>query len=158
MRLASVEGQSTIEYAGLVLVAAAVLATGAAGLHQVGIAEALIGQIQRAICRVSGGGCRAVPEPCVVASTATQDDANVRIAILRLRSGTTVLRERRSDGSERVTLVQRTHGRHERDSLALGLRLGDASANARDRRLGDGRIGGRHASGLSGVGLVEVVG
>jgi len=142
VRLASVEGQSTIEYAGLVLVAAAVLATGAAGLHQVGIAEALIGQIQRAICRVSGGGCRAVPEPCVVASTATQDDANVRIAILRLRSGTTVLRERRSDGSERVTLVQRTSGGA---GLGLGAEIGAGTWILGGRV--DGSVEARGASG-----------
>ena len=142
MRLASVDGQSTIEYAGLVLVAAAVLATGAAGLHQVGIAEALIGQIQRAICRVSGGDCRAVPEPCVVASTATQNDTDVRVAILRLGGGTTVLRERRSDGSERVTYVRRT-------SRGVGLGLG-AEIEAGTWVLGgrvDGAVEARGASG-----------
>ena len=136
------DGQSTVEYAGLVLVAAAVLVTGAAGLHQTGIAEALIGQIQRAICRVSGGACRAVPEPCVVASTATQDDTSVRVAILRLRSGTTLLRERRSDGTERVTLVRRAGG-------GAGLALG-AEISAGTWVLGGGIEGAVEARGASG--------
>ncbi len=119
------------------LVAAAVLVTGAAGLHGTGIAEALIGQIQRAICRVGGGECRAVPEPCVVASTATLDDTNIRVAILRLRSGSTLLRERRSDGSERVTLVQ------------AGRRRRRARPGRRDRRrdVGPGRACRRHGRG-----------
>ncbi len=142
MQLASVDGQSTVEYAGLVLVAAAVLATGAAGLHATGIAEALIGQIQRAICRVSGGECRAVPEPCVVASTVTQDDTSVRIAILRLRSGTTVLRERRSDGSERVTLVRRMSGGA---GLGLGAEIGAGTWVLGGRV--DGTVEARGASG-----------
>lgn len=142
MRLASVDGQSTVEYAGLVLVAAAVLAAGAAGLHGTGIAEALIGQIQRAICLVSGGECRAAPEPCVVASTTTQDDVNLRIAILRLGGGTTVLRERRSDGSERVTIVQRTSGGA---GLGLGAEIGAGTWMLGGRV--DGSVEARGASG-----------
>lgn len=107
MRPCEENGQSTVEYVALVLVAVAVLAAGTAGLHATGIAEALVAQIQRAICRVGGDDCREAPEPCVVASTTTQDDTTMRIAILRLRGGRTLLRERRSDGSERVTLVTR---------------------------------------------------
>ncbi len=101
-------GQSTIEYCVLVLVAVAVLGAGAVGLHESGIAEAFIAQIERAICRVGGGECREPPEPCVTSSTATSDDTNVRLGILRLRGGRTLLRERRSDGSERVTLMKRS--------------------------------------------------
>ena len=103
-------GQSTIEYLALVLLAVAVLAAGAAGLHATGIAEALIGQIRVAICRAGGDDCRTPPEPCVVAATTTLDDLTARVAILRLRGGRTLVRERRSDGSERVTLVTRGGG------------------------------------------------
>jgi hypothetical protein len=142
VRLASVDGQSTVEYAGLVLITAAVLATGAAGLHATGIAEALIGQIQRSICRASGGECRAVPEPCVVTSTATQDDTSLRIAILRLRSGTTLLRERRSDGSERVTLVRLVGGGA---GLGLGAEIGAGTWVLGGRV--DGSVEARGASG-----------
>lgn len=94
----------------LVLVAVALLAAGAAGLHATGIAEALVAQIRIAICRVGGDDCRTAPEPCVVASTATLDDVSMRVAVLRLHGGRTLLRERRSDGSERVTLVSRGGG------------------------------------------------
>ena len=78
----------------------------------------------------------------MVASTATQNDTDVRIAILRLRSGTTVLRERRSDGTERVTLVRRTGG-------GVGLGLG-AEVGAGTWVLGgrvDGAVEARGASG-----------
>lgn len=100
-------GQSTVEYVVLVLVAAAVLAAGAAGLHATGLASALIDQMRRALCRLDGGECLTASEPCVVASTTTIDDLSVRLAIVRLRGGRTLLRERRSDGSERITLVTR---------------------------------------------------
>ncbi len=114
-------GQSTVEYSALILVAVALLAAGAAGLHGSGIAEALVEQIKRAICLVGGGTCRQAPEPCVVAATATSDDTSVRLVILRLRGGRTLLRERRSDGSERVTLIRRSGAG---GGLALGAEIG----------------------------------
>ena len=45
-----------------------------------------------------------------MASTTTLDDVTLRVAVLRLGGGRTLLRERRSDGSERVTLVSRGGG------------------------------------------------
>lgn len=123
-------GQSTVEYVALVLLAVAVLAAGAAGLHATGIAEALIAQFQRALCRVEGGPCRTAPEPCVVAATTTSDDTTLRVAVLRLRGGRTLMRERRSDGSERVTLVTRGGG-------GVGLGLGG------DVAVGTWALGGR---------------
>lgn len=123
-------GQSTVEYVALALVAVAVLAAGAAGLHATGIASALIAQMQRALCRLDGGDCRRAPEPCVVASTTTIDDVSVRLAVLRLRGGRTLLRERRSDGSERITLIARGGGGA---GAALGgeLRIGSRAAGGR---------------------------
>lgn len=109
-------GQSTIEYLALVLLAVTLLVAGAAGLHATGIAEALVAQIRIAICRAGGDDCRTAPEPCVVTSTTTLDDMSLRVAVLRLRGGRTLLRERRSDGSERVTLVSRGGG-----GVGLGL-------------------------------------
>lgn len=100
-------GQSTVEYVLLILVAVLLLAAGAAGVHAVGIADAVVAQLRLAICRVGGGACGSPSEPCVVSVTATFDDTTLRVAVLRLRGGRTLLRERRSDGSERVTLVTR---------------------------------------------------
>lgn len=121
MRPRADHGQSTVEYLALVLVAVALLAAGTAGLHATGLADALVAQIRIALCRAGGDDCRTAPEPCVVASTTTLDDVTLRVAILRLRGGRTLLRERRSDGSERVTLVSRGGGGA---GLGLGADIG----------------------------------
>ncbi len=140
----SEDGQSTIEYVVLVLVAVALLAAGGTVLHATGIAGALVEQMRIAICRVDGGACRTAPEPCVVTVTATLDDATLRVAVLRLRGGRTLLRERRSDGSERVTLITRGGGGA---GLGLGgdLAVGRWGAGARldaalEVRGGRGRV------------------
>ena len=122
-------GQSTVEYVVLVLLAVLVLAAGA-GLHATGIADAVVRQIRIAICRAGGDDCRVAPEPCIVASTMTLDDLTARVAVLRLRGGRTLVRERRSDGSERVTLVARGGG-------GAGLGLGA------DIAVGTWALGGR---------------
>ena len=104
---------------------------------QAGIAEALIGQIQRAICRVSGGECRAVPEPCVVASTATQNDTDVRVAILRLA--------RRDHGAARAAIGRQRAG----DVRAAHERGCRPRPGRRDRggNVGPGRARGRRGRG-----------
>ena len=99
------EGQSTLEYVALVLLALVVLAAGAAAVSAAGLAEIVAAQFARAICVVGAGDCDRDRAPCVVASRSASDQLSVRLAIVRLSGGRTVARERRSDGSEVVTLI-----------------------------------------------------
>jgi len=98
-------GQSTLEYVALVLLALVVLAAGAAAVSAAGLAEIIAAQFARAICVVGAGDCDRDRAPCVVASRSTSDQLSVRLALVRLSGGRTVVRERRSDGSEVVTLI-----------------------------------------------------
>lgn len=118
-------GQSTLEYLALVLLVVLLLGAGAAGLAASGIAGALVAQVHRALCIVAGGGCRSRDAPCLVASETATSSTGLRVAFVRLGGGQTVIRERRSDGSERLTVASRA-------GVGLGLVLG-----------GSLRVGGR---------------
>lgn len=101
-------GQSTVEYAALVLLALLVLTAAGAGLAASGIAGSVVAQMRRALCLVSGAGCPAPAEPpCVLAVRTHTTDVSARLSVLRLRGGRSVIRERRADGSERVTVLDR---------------------------------------------------
>lgn len=101
-------GQSTVEYAALILLALLVLAAAGTALGASGIAGSVVAQMRRALCLVSGASCPAPAEPpCVLAVRTHTTDVSARLSILRLRGGRTVIRERRADGSERLTVLDR---------------------------------------------------
>ncbi|HVP03616.1 MAG TPA: hypothetical protein VMT10_13675 [Solirubrobacteraceae bacterium] len=114
-------GQSTLEYVALVLLALVVLAAGVAAASAAGLAQILAAQFARAICVAAAGDCDRDRAPCVVASRSRSADASLRVWLVRLAGGRTVLRERRSDGSELVTLVDRSGAGLE---AAVGAELG----------------------------------
>jgi len=90
----------------LVAVVALVLAVGAAAAGAPGIVNAVGGAIARAVCLVGGGECRPpAPRACVVSSTDSSARAGVEIAFLKLGGHVGLLREERSDGTVRLTLV-----------------------------------------------------
>ena len=137
-------GQSTLEYVAIVLLALAVLAAGLLVTSPSGIAQALVAQMQRAICLVRGGECgETVRAPCVTASTATISDLAARVVVVRLSGGRTVLRERRSDGTVVVRLLSRGGLGLELDAgLDVGfggLRIGGSIGGLVEGRMGHGR-------------------
>jgi len=106
----SQRGQATIDYVALIavlavlLAAAAALASGGAP----GIANAVLGQVRRALCIVTGGACPADRlSPCVVASERDARHVAITIVLVRLDGDRYVLRERMSDGTVRLTLAHR---------------------------------------------------
>jgi len=71
-----------------------------------GLAASVLAQCARGICVASGGDCERDRAPCVVSSATTSQDLVVVVAVVRLAGGRTIIRQRRSDGTEVVTLVE----------------------------------------------------
>jgi hypothetical protein len=104
-------GQATIDYVALIAVLALLLAAAPAVARDgaPGVTNAVVGQLRRALCVVSGQACPADrSQPCVVASRRDGDHVAVSIAIVRVDEDRSVLRERLSDGTVRLTLAQRS--------------------------------------------------
>ncbi|MFM8561262.1 MAG: hypothetical protein ACKOB9_04105, partial [Solirubrobacterales bacterium] len=103
-------GQASSDYIAILLVCACVLGAGgaaASAANGTGLAGAVSAQFARAICRVSGGDCERDRLPCVTSIRARVDDLTGVVAVIRLSGGRTLLRERRSDGMELITLAER---------------------------------------------------
>ncbi len=133
-------GQASSDYIAILLVCACVLGAGggaAAAAGGSGMAGAVSAQFARAICRVTGGDCERDRLPCVTSIRARVDDLAGVVAIIRLSGGRTLLRERRSDGMELITLAERG---------GLGIEVG-AGAEA---GVGGGAIGDSLAGSISG--------
>ena len=132
-RAAAEDGQAAVELAGLLLLVTAVLGAAIAVADRAGAAANLAGgvrrQMARAICLVDGGSpaCTADRSLCVIGARDTGIRAAVDILVLRTERGSLLLKERRSDGTVAVTLV---------DEHALGL---GASAGAQTTAERDGR-------------------
>ena len=133
-------GQASSDYIAILLVCACVLGGGGAVASSAGargIAAAVSAQFARALCRVSGGDCERDRLPCVTSMRAKVDDLAGVVAIIRLSGGRTLLRERRSDGTELITVVERG---------GLGLEVG-AGAEA---GVGGGAVGDSLSGAISG--------
>ena len=99
-------GQSTVEYGALLLVALVLFAVIAAGASATGVADGVVAQMARALCRATGHGCDSLAiEPCVTRSTRRLREGSARLAFIRLSGETGALRERHSDGSVVLTLT-----------------------------------------------------
>jgi hypothetical protein len=134
---------ATVEYAALALLVSAAVGAGGASLGGEGsrVAEAVGDGVRRALCTVAGGGCdsHGRSRACTVSSLARRRDAHVDIAFVRLSDGRRVLRERLSDGSVRVTVVEvgGVGG-----VVGLGARLTVGGVDARARAEAAARVGG----------------
>jgi hypothetical protein len=105
----SARGQATIDYVALVGVLAIVfgLALGLATQGAPGIVNAVAGQMRRALCLVGGGHCADPrPKPCTVASDRDQHHFAVSVLFVRIDHNRSVLRERMSDGTVRLTVAR----------------------------------------------------
>ena len=114
MRILRTErGQATVDYVALIGLLALLLAAAATvtAVAAPGIANAVVGQLRRALCIVSGGDCPPSPRrPCTLASTRDARHAGAVIGVVRLDDDTAVLRERLSDGTIRLTVSSRDGG------------------------------------------------
>jgi hypothetical protein len=127
-------GQASVEWVGVVALVAVVMASVAAFALPTGIGPAVVRQIHRALCIVSGGVCDLDQRPCVTAANATEDEAHVNLGILRLGRHELILREHQSDGSILVTYLHDTGAGWELGAgadVSIGKRLGGMSATAR---------------------------
>ncbi len=111
-RLSDQRGQATIDYVGLLAVLSVLLA-GTASLTGLapGIVNATLGQFRRALCLVGGGHCPAVAyQPCTVSSKRDAQHVAVSVLFWRLDEDHTVLREKLSDGTVRLTVTETRGG------------------------------------------------
>ncbi len=99
-------GQASLEYVVIVAIVSVLLTGSAALTRDSGIASVVVAQFARAICVVSGGDCDRDRMPCVVQANASSTTASLVIAVIKLSGGRTLIRERRSDGTELVTLIE----------------------------------------------------
>src|SRR4051812_203174 len=135
-------GQAAVEYVGLVGLVVCLLAVPAVAGRDA--AAAVVREVRRALCVVTGGECELDRRPCVVATRQVEDDGAVDLAVVRIGARELVLREARSDGSVAVTFV-----RDRRAGLALSTGAGGHLRVGR-RRLGVGAQA--QASVLAAVG------
>jgi len=149
----STRGQATVDYVALIAVLAilssAALTTAAGGAP--GIVNAVAGQIRRALCIVGGGPCPdPARRPCMVASTRDAHHVAVDILLVRIDHDRSVLRERMSDATVRLT-VARSSGAGA--AVGVGARAG---VTVRGRRIGLSAEARAGAQGVLGSGKVFV--
>ncbi len=99
-------GQASLEYIVLLVISTLVVGGGAMAVKGEGLAASVLAQFARGICVVSGGDCERDRAPCVVGAQTTSQDLVVVVAVIRLAGGRTIIRQRRSDGTELVTLIE----------------------------------------------------
>jgi hypothetical protein len=96
-------GQASIDWivvVGVVTVALAVAGSVAGGAQ---IAAVVVRQFDRALCIVSGGDCNEDRAPCTTASSTDVTDESLNIVFVKVSQTDTLLIERRSDGTYRIT-------------------------------------------------------
>lgn len=144
-------GQATVDYVALFAVVSVVLALGgaAAAVGSPGIANAVLGQVRRALCIVGGGACpQQERRPCTVASTRDLRHFAVSVALVRIDGDRVVLRERLSDGTFRLTVAERG-GAGAETGVGAGARV-----KVGGRSLGSGREARAGIQGVLGRGEV----
>ncbi len=109
MRLSDARGQTTTEYAGLLLLVAALTAGAGAAVGLGDVASAVAGGVRTGICIVAGDVCRASDaraaglSPCVAREATRGAGLKVTIASVRLGRGDEWTVATRSDGTVLVT-------------------------------------------------------
>ena len=99
-------GQASLEYIVLLVISTLAIGGGAMAVKGEGLAASVLAQFARGICVVSGGDCERDRTPCVISSQTTSQDLVVVVAVIRLAGGRTIIRQRSSDGTGLVTLVE----------------------------------------------------
>jgi hypothetical protein len=147
----SEHGQATVDYVALIAAGALLLGAAAAvaGAGAPGVANGVLAQFRSALCVVSGAACPPAPRPpCTVASMRDVRHVGVSLALVRLDDDRIVLRERLSDGTIRLTVVQR-------DSAGVEVGAGGgARLELRGRSIGGDREARAGVQGVLGHGEV----
>jgi len=128
----SQRGQASVEYVGLIALVAALLVAGGIAAFGPALAERVVEGFRRALCAVTGGACDLGREPCVVASEEVRERGEVTALVVSVGRDHAVLRERRSDGSVLVTVI---------DGLDAGVEVaggGEGALRVGRRELGAG--------------------
>lgn len=128
-----------MEYSAVLAVLAVVLVVGATALNGAGFFNAVLEGWERALCKVTGEGCRLdAHAPCTISSGSTGGKLDVKYLIVKGGRSFSVLRERRSDGTISVTLAEGADGGVTAGLGAKGgVSLGDKRIAAGRRATGD---------------------
>src|SRR4051794_9458507 len=103
----SPRGQASIEYLGIVALIAFVLgALAVPALAGADVAGAVLAQVRRALCIVSGGDCDEDRRPCAVDTHGVRESQHVDVGFLRYGQDRFTMRETRSDGTVAVTVLK----------------------------------------------------
>jgi Flp pilus assembly pilin Flp len=125
----SQRGQASVEYVAVIALVAVLLVGTAVAVGAPGLRDAVVAGFRHALCVVTGAACQDDLGPCTVASTEVRDRGEASVLIVRAGRDHAVLRERRSDGSVLVTVIDSEDG-GVGGELGLGgeLRLGRSQA------------------------------
>src|SRR4051794_8377052 len=100
-------GQASIEYLGVMALVALVLGGLAApALAGTDLTGAVLAQVRRALCVVSGGDCEEDRRPCAVATRGVREAQHVNVGFFRYGQDRLTMREDRSDGTVAVTVLR----------------------------------------------------
>ncbi len=144
-------GQAATDYVALLAMLAVLLgaAVAVAAAGAPGVTNAVIAQFRRALCIVTGSTCPAEgTRPCVVAASREHRHLAANVSVFRLDDDHVLLRERLSDGTYRLTIVEHTGagvqlaiGAHGRVRTGSGtVRVGGQARLAILGVFGDGRV------------------
>ena len=129
-----IAGQASAEYVALLAVVCAVVAGAAAVGSVPALAAQVAGAVEHGICRVAGGICTADEAraaglaPCLVEARAHRERLGVRVLVVKVGRGDSLLVQRRSDGSAAVSFAD---GGSVGASAGLGLQLARRGGSAR---------------------------
>src|SRR4051812_1752230 len=100
-------GQASIEYLGVMALVALVLGGLAApALAGADLTGAVLAQVRRALCVVSGGDCEEDRRPCALATRGVREAQHVNVGFFRYGQDRLTMREDRSDGTVAVTVLK----------------------------------------------------
>lgn len=147
MRAGGQQGQASVEWVGLVALVLTLALAATVLFEGEAIAGAVVRQIHRALCIVSGGDCERDRVPCVRSSDRTDDEAHLNLGLVRIGRHEVVLVENRSDGTVAVTYIGDVDGGIELglgadlkvSSSVLNLSMGESARAAALVRLGKGK-------------------
>src|SRR4051794_35258662 len=100
-------GQASIEYLGVMALVALVLGgLAASALAGADLTGAVLAQVRRALCVVSGGDCEEDRRPCALATRGVREAQHVNVGFFRYGQDRLTMREARSDGTVAVTVIK----------------------------------------------------
>ncbi|MDQ3769759.1 MAG: hypothetical protein M3370_09865 [Actinomycetota bacterium] len=103
-------GQASVEYLAVIALVAVLLVGAAIAVGAPGLRDAVVAGIRHALCVVTGAACRDDLGPCTVAATQVLDRGEASVLLVRVGRDHAVLRERRSDNSVLITVIDAQDG------------------------------------------------